>query len=133
MAERPTTSWRHGIAEEAEELAAGTLDPECACMAVLFPEELLTATDAVLDAFEGELHGLGEAPDEQVFAVVERVVLALNAVDDAHNGSAFETDEREELCDYIDESLTEHGVDVVALTARHGLGRYQLTDKWRKW
>ncbi|MEU9919664.1 hypothetical protein [Streptomyces sp. NPDC051001] len=73
------------------------------------------AIDAVLDAFEGELPGLGEAPDEQVFAVVERVVLALNAVDDAHNGSAFETDEREELCDYIDESLTEHGVDVVAL------------------
>ncbi len=133
MAERPTTSWRHGIAEEAEELAAGTLDTECACMAALFPEELLTATDVVLDAFEGELPGLGEAPDEQVFAVVERVVLALNAVDAAHNGSAFETDEREELCDYIDESLTEHGVDVVALTARHGLGRYQLTDKWRKW
>jgi hypothetical protein len=133
MAERPTASWRHGIAEEAEELAAGTLDPECACMAGLFPEELLLATDEVLDAFEGELPGLGEATDEGVFAVVERVVLALNAVDEAHDGAAFETDEREELCGYIDESLTEHGVDVVALTARHGLGRYQLTDKWRKW
>ncbi|MFE8986517.1 hypothetical protein ACFYMI_01645 [Streptomyces collinus] len=133
MAERPTTSWRHGIAEEAEELAAGTLDPECACMAGLFPEELLMATDEVLDAFEGELPGLGEANDEGVFAVVERVVLALNAVDEAHDRAAFETDEREELCDYIDQSLTEHGVDVVALAARHGLGRYQLTDKWRKW
>ncbi|MFJ6391285.1 hypothetical protein ACIQJT_27165 [Streptomyces sp. NPDC091972] len=133
MAERPTTSWRHGIAEEAQELAAGTLDPDCACMAELFPEKLLTATDAVLDTFEGELPGLGKAGDEQVFAVVERIVLALNAVDEAHNGGAFETDEREELCDYIDESLTEHGVDVVALTARHGLGRYQLTDRWRKW
>ncbi|MFE5399796.1 hypothetical protein ACFQ9Z_00020 [Streptomyces sp. NPDC056580] len=93
--ERPTTSWRNGIAEEAEELAAGTLDPECACMAGLFPEELLTATDEVL--------------------------------------AAFETDAREELCDYIDQSLTECGVDGVALTARHGLGRYQLTDKWRRW
>ncbi|MFF3469157.1 hypothetical protein [Streptomyces sp. NPDC002619] len=133
MAERPTTSWRHGIAEEAQELAAGTLDPQCACMAVLYPEELLTATDAVLDAFEGELPGLVEASDEQVFAVVERVVLALNAVNDADNGGTFETDEREALCDYIDESLTEHGVDVVALTACHGLGPYQLTNKWRKW
>ncbi|MQY32422.1 hypothetical protein SRB17_03700 [Streptomyces sp. RB17] len=102
-------------------------------MAELFPEGLLTATDAVLDTFEGELAGLGEASDEQVFAVVERVVLALNAVNKAHNGNAFETDEREELCDYIDQSLTEHGVDVVVLTARRGLGRYQLTDKWRKW
>ncbi|MGW5465580.1 hypothetical protein [Streptomyces sp. NPDC003996] len=133
MAERPTTSWRRGIAEEAEELAASTLDPECACMAGVFPEELLTATDAVLDVFETELPGLVDASDERVFVVVERVILALNAVNEAHNGNAFETDEREELCDYIDESLTEHGVDVVALTARHGLGRYQLTDKWRKW
>ena len=121
------------MAEEAEELAAGTLDPECACMASLFPEELLAATDVVLDAFEGELPGLGEARDEHVFAVVERVVVALNGVNDARNGSAFETGEREELCDYIDGSLAEHGVDVVALTARHGLGRYQLTDKWRRW
>jgi len=133
MAERPTTSWRRGIAEEAEELAAGTLDPDCTCMAGLFPDELLVATDAVLDAFETELPALAEADDAQVFAVVERVVLALNAVNEAHDQCAFETDEREELCDYIDEALTEHGVDVVALTTRHGLGRYQLTDKWRKW
>ncbi|MGW3915074.1 hypothetical protein ACWEBX_26615 [Streptomyces sp. NPDC005070] len=133
MAERPTTSWRHGIAQEAEELAAGTLDPDCACMAELFPEDLLAETDAVLDAFDSGLHGLDEVTDAQIFAVVERVVLALNAVNDARNGGAFETDEREQLCDYIDTSLSEHGVDVVALTARHGLGRYQLTDKWRKW
>jgi hypothetical protein len=133
MAERPTTSWRDGIAEEAEELASGALDPECACMAGLFPEDLLTATDAVLDTYEAELARLAEADDAQILAVVERAVLALNAVNDARNGSAFETGEREELCDYIDESLTEHGVDVVALTARHGLGRHQLTDKWRKW
>lgn len=102
-------------------------------MAALFPEELLTATDAVLDAFEGELSGVGEANDQHVLAVVERVVVALNGVNDARNGSAFETGEREELCDYIDESLAERGVDVAGLTARHGLGRYQLTDKWRRW
>ncbi|MEU6320161.1 hypothetical protein [Streptomyces sp. NPDC047009] len=133
MAERPTTIWREGIAEEPEELAAGTLDPEGACMAGLFPEDLLTATDAVLDTFETELRCLAEADDAQIFGVVERVVLALNAVNEAHDGSAYETDERELLCDYIDRSLTEHGVDIVALTARHGLGRYQITDKWRKW
>ncbi|WP_055586737.1 hypothetical protein [Peterkaempfera griseoplana] len=133
MTERPTTSWRRGIAEEAEELAAGTLDPDCACMAGLFPEELLVATDAVLDTFEAELPVLAEADDAQVFAVVERVVLALNAVNATHGGCAFETDEREELCEYIDQAITEHGVDVVALTARHGLGRYQLTDTWRTW
>ncbi|WP_406321622.1 hypothetical protein [Streptomyces sp. NBC_00519] len=133
MAERPTMSWRRGVAEEAQELAAGTLDSDCACMAALFPDELLVATDAVLGTFEAELPALAEDDDAQIFAVVERVVLALNAVNDARNGCAFETGEREELCAYIDEALTERGVDVVALTARHGIGRYELTDKWRKW
>jgi hypothetical protein len=133
MAERPTTGWRHGVTEETRELAAGSLDPDCACMAELFPEELLRSTDEVLDVFEGELPGLGRAGDEAVLAVVERVVLALNAVNEARGGSAFETGEREELCDYVDASLSEHGVDVPALTARRGLGRYQLTDRWRKW
>jgi hypothetical protein len=133
MAERPTTSWREGIAEEADELAAGILDPECACTAALFPEDLLVATDAVLDQFEAEIPGLAGSEDDQVFAAVERVVLALNAVNDARGGGAYETDEREMLCHYIDAALTEQGVDVPALTSRHGLGRYQLTDKWRDW
>ncbi|GAA3798640.1 hypothetical protein GCM10022403_035570 [Streptomyces coacervatus] len=102
-------------------------------MAALFPDELLVATDTVLDTFEAELLALTKADDAQIFAVVERVVLALNAVNDARNGCAFETGEREELCAYIDEALTERGFDVVAMTARHGLGRYELTDKWRTW
>ncbi|MER5377775.1 hypothetical protein [Streptomyces sp. NPDC002553] len=133
MAERPTTNWRRGIAEEAAELAAGTLDPDCACMVELFPEELLLETDAVLDVFEAELPTLAEGDDARIFAAVERVVLALNAVNETHDECAFETDEREQLCAYIDEALIEQGVDVAALTARHGLGRFELTDRWRDW
>lgn len=133
MAERPTTNWRRGIAREAAELAAGTLDPDCACMVDLFPDELLSATDAVLDAFEAELPTLTEGDNEQVFAAVERVVLALNAVNEAHDECAFETDEREQLCLYIDEALTEQGIDVAAVTANRGLGRHELTDQWRDW
>ncbi|MGW3267428.1 hypothetical protein [Streptomyces sp. NPDC001056] len=133
MAERPTTNWRRGIAEEAAELAAGTLDPDCACMVDLFPEELLLETDAVLDVFEADLPTLAEGDDARIFAAVERVVLALNAVNEAHDQCAFETDEREQLCAYIDEALTEQGVDVAGLTARCGLGRHELTDRWRDW
>ncbi|MGW1715409.1 hypothetical protein [Streptomyces sp. NPDC002156] len=133
MAERPTTNWREGIAQEAAELAAGTLDPGCACMGELFPDGLLLETDAALDTFEAELPTLAQGHDAQIFTTVERVVLALNAVNEAHDESAFETDEREQLCAYIDEALTEQGIDVAALTARHGLGRYALTDRWRDW
>jgi hypothetical protein len=46
------------------------------------------------------------------------------------NGSAYETGEREYRCLRIDESLTEHGIDVPALTACHGLGRYETPGKW---
>ncbi|MEU9397552.1 hypothetical protein AB0D86_47220 [Streptomyces sp. NPDC048324] len=91
-------------------------------------DALLTATHEVLDTFEDELPGLDEASDEKISTVVERVALAPKAMNDAHDGAAFETDEREELCDHIDQSLSEHGVDLVGLTARHGLGRHQLTD-----
>lgn len=76
---------------------------------------------------------LAGGDDERVFAVVRRVVLALNAVNEAHDECAFETDEREQLCIYIDEALTEQGVDVATLTARGGLGRHELTDQWRDW
>ncbi|MBT3164667.1 hypothetical protein HTV80_16345 [Streptomyces sp. Vc74B-19] len=133
MVERPTTNWRRLIAAEAAELAAGTLDPDCACMVDLYPHELLSETDAVLGAFETELATLDERDDTQVFAAVERVVLALNAVNEAHDECAFETDEREQLCLYIDVALTEQGVEVAALIARHGLGRHELTDRWRDW
>ncbi|MFE4721733.1 hypothetical protein ACFRLW_36045 [Streptomyces sp. NPDC056728] len=102
-------------------------------MAELFPDSLLVATDSVLDSFEAELALPQDVSDGRVFDAVQRVVLALNAVNDEHNGAAYETDEREQLCHYIDESLTERGIDVVALASRHGLGRYQLTDRWRDW
>lgn len=133
MAVRPSRQWRDNVARETEELAAGTLDPECAFMAKLFPEPMLSATDAVLETFEVEVLTLSEATDAQVFACIERVVLALNSVNERFGGAAYETGEREELCKYIDRTLTEHGIDVPALAARHRIGRYEITDRWRGW
>lgn len=54
-------------------------------MADLFPEELITATDSVLDAFEADISALQDASDERVFAAVQRVVLALNAINNEHD------------------------------------------------
>ncbi|WP_033825691.1 hypothetical protein [Kitasatospora sp. MBT63] len=132
MADRPTVHWREGLAREARALAAGTLDPAEAYVSQLFPDSLLSRTDEVLAAFEAELGGWAGPSDGQVLGAVERVVLALNAVNDEHGGG-YETDERERLCDYIDASLAGAGVDVGALAGRHGLGRYEITDRWREW
>ncbi|MEU2626315.1 hypothetical protein [Kitasatospora sp. NPDC007106] len=130
---RPSKTWREGVAEEARELAAGTLEPEQACMASLFPEALLVATDAVLQDFETDVRGLAEPSDEQVLEVVKRVVIALNAVNEPYDHAAYETGEREQLCDYIDQVLEASSIDVPALTARRGIDRHAITDEWRDW
>ncbi|WP_406365570.1 hypothetical protein [Streptomyces sp. NBC_00645] len=72
----------------------------------------------MLDTIEAALPSLAHLHDARVFPVVERVTLTLNTVNEAHDGNAFEAGEREQPCDYIDLSLTEYGIDVVALTAR---------------
>ncbi|MCW8383334.1 hypothetical protein [Streptomyces justiciae] len=37
------------------------------------------------------------------------------------------------VCPGEQHTSPEHSVDIVALAARHGLGWYQITDKWREW
>ncbi|MFD7262899.1 hypothetical protein [Streptomyces sp. NPDC059874] len=135
MASKPPENWRAYMAETAREVAAGTLPPECASVADLYPESLLRATDAALEVFEGEVRALREPSDDAVFGTVERVVLALNAVnwDKRHGGPHFCTEEREQLCEYIYLTLSEHGVDVDALAARRGIDPAAITDRWRDW
>lgn len=104
-------------------------------MAQLYPESLLRATEDALHAFEKDVHALVAPFDEQVFDTIKRVVQRLNAVneDEQHGGAGYDTDEREQLCEYIDQTLSEHGIDVAALAARNGMGRAEITDAWRDW
>ncbi|MGW2669309.1 hypothetical protein ACWC5F_14695 [Streptomyces sp. NPDC001272] len=135
MANRPPENWRAWMAEVADGVAAGTLEPECAGAAEMYPESLLRATDAVLEEFEAEVRAFDERSDDAVFSAIERVVLGLNAVDSdpGHGGAGFCTEEREQLCEYIDRTLSERGVDVAALAARRGIDRSAITDDWRDW
>ncbi|WP_257004702.1 hypothetical protein [Streptomyces sp. Tue6028] len=90
---------------------------------------MLQATEVALAAFEQEAHVLGSASDEPVLAAVERVVRQLNVIDKEYG--AYCTIEREDLCEYIDDVLTEQGVDVSGLLIRQGMGG--LTERWRDW
>lgn len=130
---RPSDHWRDSVEQEKRDIAAGMLEPEEAFMTRLFPESLLIRTDQVLAAFEADLATLSDPSDDQVLAVVERTVLALNEVNREHGCTGYETGEREQLCDYIDKTLTDAGIDVVALASRRGIGRYEITDEWRRW
>ncbi len=120
MAERPTEVWRADVEEDPDN-------------AELYPETLILRTDEVLTEFEAEVAEFDGPSDDEVLTAVENVVLALNAVNEEHDEAGYETGERELLCAYIDETLTEAGIDVAALAKRHGMGRYEITDKWREW
>lgn len=131
MLTRPSRHWRDQAGDQRRSVAAGTLTEADAYAVRLWPEAFTAAVDTALDAYEREVRALGVPSDEEAFGCVERVVTALNAIDGEHG--AIETDEREELCEYVDAVLTAAGVDVTALTARHGLDRSALTDRWRDW
>lgn len=133
MAVRPSARWRTRVDEEATEDAAGSLAPGDAFLSELFPESRLAATDKALRAFESEVETLRYPDDERVHEAIRGIVLTLNEINEAHDGAGYETGEREELCTYIDQTLTEHGIDVSALAARRGISRPEITDDWRDW
>ncbi|BCB76714.1 hypothetical protein GCM10022251_50160 [Phytohabitans flavus] len=133
MSERPSDVWRRNLAKEAAALAAGRLASQEAVLTRLFPQSLLTATDQALTAFEQQVRTLDAPSDDEIMETVQSVVLDLNGVNDDHGGAGYETDERELLCTYIDQTLTEAGIDVPAVAARRNLGRWEITDQWREW
>ncbi|MEV5831535.1 hypothetical protein AB0L25_38820 [Spirillospora sp. NPDC052242] len=78
MAIRPTEHWRRSVAVEARQIASGELAVQCAFWAEFFPEAMLIRTDEVLWLFEREIATLTNPADDEIFAAIERVVLALN-------------------------------------------------------
>ncbi|MER7008591.1 hypothetical protein ABT297_36840 [Dactylosporangium sp. NPDC000555] len=138
MVERPTAAWRANVTEDIAGLAAGTLDPDEAVAAQLWPDDMIRDTDEVLDRFETDVAGLVNhryepAEDAEIFEVIERTVKALNAVNARYDQAAYETDERELLCSYIENVLDDAGIDVDAFAGRHRMTRHEITDEWREW
>lgn len=64
---------------------------------------------------------------------VEVLVVALNKVNEDFDHGVIETNEREELCAFIDEVIIAKGIDIEALAASQNLGRHEITDEWRDW
>ncbi|GAA3203944.1 hypothetical protein ACFO1B_42670 [Dactylosporangium siamense] len=133
LAKRPSSEWREGIAEEARLVASGALEQDFAVTAKLFPPDLLQRFDDVFDAFERNVSELTVKSDTNVLAVIQAVVSMLNMLNDEYDSDAIATGERDVLCEYIDRTISESGVDLDALSARHGLVRDDLTDEWRTW
>jgi hypothetical protein len=135
VAARPTARWRVEIQEDAAAIAAGTLSPDEAVASSLWSEYLLTHTDSALDGFETAVMRLSNPSDDQVMATVQGVMLSLNRVNADlrdRDETPYETDERENLCAYIDQTLVEAGIDLDALAVRLGISRNEIGDEWRE-
>jgi hypothetical protein len=136
MARRPSDEWQRRVDEQAADVAQGSLSPADVYAARLWPESLRVGTDAALARFEHELRALKSPADADILGVVQRLVLALNEINEQHERAGligYETDEREELCDYINASLEESGIDLEAVEARNGIDRAEIAGRWRNW
>jgi hypothetical protein len=136
--DRPTVVWRADVAREALDVATGAIAEEDAVCSRWWPEAMIRATDAVIDGFEADVAGLVEhrrdpATDTEILEVVERTIRALNAVNERFDGAAFETDERELLCAYVDRLLETAGIEPDDLARRNGISSGDITGPWRDW
>ncbi|AEV85232.1 translation initiation factor IF-2 [Actinoplanes sp. SE50] len=127
--ERPSDLWRRQVSTQTAQITAGQLTPDKAYAAELWPPDFIAAVDLALTAYEDDVREFSPtSSDHDIWTAVERVVLALNEVDDY-----IETDEREQLAAYVHDVLVGAGVDVTAVAGRRGLHPAELTDQWRDW
>jgi hypothetical protein len=125
-----------GSMRKQPKLRAGCGLPPICMLPCCGPSRCGSATDAALASFEAELAALRSSTDAEILAVVQRLVLALNKINEQHVRAGligYETDEREELCEYITESLRRFGIDVKGLEQRNGAGPGDIAGRWRDW
>lgn len=130
-----TESWREEKAEERRKFAAGEISADDCYMERLFPDAFIDRTENLLKAFVASVDQCSSAPDDfpQIMRHVEMLVVALNKVNEDFDHGVIETDEREELCAFIDAVIIEKGIDIEALAASQNCGRHEITDEWRDW
>ena len=133
MAQRPTKAWRQFLKEQEAAIAAGSLDPgsDDAWALRCFPVAFTADVDAALTLFERKIERADLNSHHDVWVSIKDVVTALNSV--SERWELIETDEREELCQYIEDALTEAGADLDAVASRAGIDRSEMTDEWREW
>ncbi|CAM4204106.1 hypothetical protein [Bacillus manliponensis] len=89
----------------------------------IFTEENIEATEKVLHTYVTLLQRLDEREKEQtIMDCVEQVVVALNELNERYD-CFIETEEREELYEFITESAAIAGLKV----------EEDITEEWREW
>jgi hypothetical protein len=80
--------------------------------------------DDILRDFMKRLERLEDsAPETTILHCVKKAVLELNALNDSVDGSLIETDQREDLCEYLLLAAQSAGLD----------REDDITEEWREW
>ncbi|MBM7650199.1 uncharacterized protein YsxB (DUF464 family) [Bacillus ectoiniformans] len=103
---KPTLEWKERMDEEDD----------------IFTEENIRAADQVLNHYMTRLKALTNPSQEEVMECVEEVVISLNELNEKYD-YFIETEEREELCEFIDEAAQLAGVH----------SDEDITEEWREW
>jgi hypothetical protein len=130
-----TELWRERKAEEKREFEAGAISADDCFMDRLFPDAFLDRTETLLKEFVASVDQCSSSASDfpKVMRSVETLVVALNKVNEDFDHGVIETDEREELCEFIDEVIVARGIDIEALAAAQNCDPYEITDQWREW
>lgn len=67
----------------------------------------------------------------KIMALVEVVVVSLNQLNETCKHSLIETDQRECICEFINQVIIENGIDLDALASSQQCS--DITEEWREW
>ena len=89
-----------------------------------FTREDVEKCGEILTHYLESLAALAAPDNQQIMGCVEQVVLALNELSEETDYSMIETDERESICELIQTSAVECGLQDPA---------DDVTEQWREW
>ncbi len=89
-----------------------------------YTQEDIDACRTLLEAYLQELDALKKPTDEDIMSCVEKVVLALNDLNEKTDYVLIETGEREAICEIIQEAAIACGLGDIP---------DDVTEEWREW
>ena len=128
-----TQTWREDKAEEKREFEVGEITEDDACLDQLFPDQFIADTELVLIEFAGAIAATEARDYGSVMRSIMSLVVKLNENNDKYDGEVIETGEREQLCQYIEDVISESTIDLEAYAKSGVCDKNEITDLWREW
>ena len=83
--------------------------------------------------FAGAIAATNALDYDNVMNSIKSLVEKLNEINDKYNGEVIETGEREQLCQYIEDVISESAIDLDAYAKSMECDKNEITDLWREW